>query len=354
MAGAARRNVRPEEILAFVDAVVERADAAWSEHKGTDDRYDIAGVPARLRVIGADLTATVLPSLAPRRRPADRRPPALDLVALDAQVVGRPPPPPWDRAAYGPRDEVLGLGDVPVEITYSLLSAALGIRRVSDGRAVWWCDDGRRLPRWEAASPFRTIVLGALAGAGRHLVHAAAVEHGGRAALLSGPSGAGKSTSALACLDAGLGHLADDTAIVEPPTWLVHPAYGYAKLTEQAGAELVPHHAASAVNQERTSGEKLLVDLAGHLGDSSGRAVPLAVLLFPHVTGTSRPRLQRLPPVEAMRLLAPASVVPLSHGAGVTMAAAGDLVRAVPAWRLEIGPDLAAVAACVAAAIEAS
>jgi hypothetical protein len=62
-------------------------------------------------------------------------------------------------------------------------------------------------------------------GVGLRLLHAAAVEHDGTAALLVGPSGAGKTTTAIACAERGAGQLGDDTCLVDVGARVVHSLY---------------------------------------------------------------------------------------------------------------------------------
>jgi hypothetical protein len=50
---------------------------------------------------------------------------------------------------------------------------------------------------------------------GQHLIHASAIGHNGRAALIAGRSGAGKTTTMLTCVAAGLAFLGDDTTLVQ-------------------------------------------------------------------------------------------------------------------------------------------
>jgi hypothetical protein len=53
---------------------------------------------------------------------------------------------------------------------------------------------------------------------GQHLIHASAIGHNGRAALIAGRSGAGKTTTMLTCVAAGLAFLGDDTTLVQRTT----------------------------------------------------------------------------------------------------------------------------------------
>lgn len=72
---------------------------------------------------------------------------------------------------------------------------------------------------------------------GRCIMHASAIDVGGRAVLFCGPSGAGKSTLAAALVAQGFGHLADDQCVLSgfgEGEVLVHPDGRAHKLWEQA------------------------------------------------------------------------------------------------------------------------
>lgn len=72
------------------------------------------------------------------------------------------------------------------------------------------------------------------------LVHAAALEHRGRAALLSAPSEAGKSTLAAGLVERGLGYLSDEAAAIDVETLLVH-AYPKALSLRPGSQAVLPH-----------------------------------------------------------------------------------------------------------------
>lgn len=72
---------------------------------------------------------------------------------------------------------------------------------------------------------------------GRSILHASAIEVGGKAVLFCGPSGAGKSTLAAALASRGFGHVADDQCVLSDLSGdaaLVHPDGRAHKLWEQA------------------------------------------------------------------------------------------------------------------------
>lgn len=72
---------------------------------------------------------------------------------------------------------------------------------------------------------------------GRSILHASAIDVGGKAVLFCGPSGAGKSTLAAALAARGFGHVADDQCVLSDLSGgaaVVHPDGRAHKLWEQA------------------------------------------------------------------------------------------------------------------------
>jgi hypothetical protein len=82
-------------------------------------------------------------------------------------------------------------------------------------------------------------VLGGLHDRGIQVVHAAALEHRGRALIVSGRTGEGKTTTALGLLGRGLRLLSDEFAVVEPGTTRLLP-YRRSLHVRAGTPELVP------------------------------------------------------------------------------------------------------------------
>ena len=111
-------------------------------------------------------------------------------------------------------------------------SGAVTLVDCGEGALLHRVPDCRAVPWWERAAPLRAEALfWALAGQGRHLVHAGAVgdERGG--VLVAGASGSGKTTVTLAALLHGLSYVADDYVLLHDRGELTACSiYGTAKL----------------------------------------------------------------------------------------------------------------------------
>ena len=173
---------------------------------------------------------------------------------------------------------------------------------------------------------------------GSFTLHASVAEQDAGAVLLVGPSGSGKTTSCLALGRAGWTMVCDDHAYVRPrPSPLtIWGAAGEMRLRENT-SDLWPD-TTEALREGRHSYGKWHVRPAT-LGIASrpGSTLPRA-LLFPRVTGGDGPRLESMPPAQALQELLQATGVALcpAHTAA-HFSALVDLAQSAPAFRLELG-----------------
>jgi hypothetical protein len=112
------------------------------------------------------------------------------------------------------------------------------VRMVLDaGTTITWQCEGATRPE-DAAIFITGSGFGLLMHQhGRSILHASAIDVGGKAVLFCGPSGAGKSTLAAALAARGFGHVADDQCVLSDLSGgaaLVHPDGRAHKLWQQA------------------------------------------------------------------------------------------------------------------------
>jgi hypothetical protein len=207
-------------------------------------------------------------------------------------------------------------------------------------RGAFWVRDAEALPRWETAAPLRTLLRWLLRDHGLHFVHGAAVVGARGAALLAGASGAGKSTTALAAAEAGLGYVGDDYCAVALRGPEVHALYAVGKV-DAAGLRRVAAGAAASDGPAHAGGMRVLsggpTPDGKHLVVPPGltRSAPLVSIVLPHFgTGPLAPASR----AEALRALA-TSILLLPRSTQADLDALGELVRALPAYRLPLGDD---------------
>lgn len=178
-----------------------------------------------------------------------------------------------------------------------------------------------------------------------HLVHAALVARDGSGILVAGVGGAGKSTSALACAAAGFDFLGDDCVglrMAADGTPEGHSLYNSVTfvpehLTRLGVRGIAPGGASSGPN------DKAVVSLAGVAGLRLGRVAPIRALALPRIVATRGGTVRRASKGDALLTLAPSSLVKRAVPTRACLHRMALLVERVPAFWLELGPDLAAI-----------
>jgi hypothetical protein len=340
------RDVRPSVFVQQLDEAFARAAAATHEHSLT---LRVAGHTARILFAGDALVPFVRGPLAPRLSANGEGPPDLTVRVWDARTTDvSAPPPPEAPSAFGPHGEIPGYSAEPVLAAYSLASGALSVFDAESATGFFWVRDERDLTLHELGAPLLSLFGWFFRARGTQLVHSAAVGRGGQAVLLAGPGGSGKSTTALACLAAGLEHIADDYALVSGhPRPVVHALHATAKLNADSLARL-PRFARDIRNPDREPEEKALLDLGRAAAARAAEGATLRAVVLPRVRAGGAPLLTPIAPGEALRALAPSTIFQMAGAGASTFTSLGALVKAVPAFRLDLGSDLSAVAARVA------
>lgn len=336
----------PSVFVRQLDEAFARAAAATHENALT---LRLAGRTVRITFAGDALVPIVRGALAPRLSANGEGPPDLTLKLWDARTTGVSAPlPPGAPSAYGPHGEIQGYSAEPVFAAYFLDSGALSVLDAESATGFFWVRDVRDLTLHELGAPLLSLFGWFFRARGTQLVHAAAVGRGGQAVLLAGRGGSGKSTTALACLVAGLEHIADDYALVSGvPRPVVHALHATAKLNADSLARF-PLFARAIGNPGRDAEEKALLHLGPAAGIRLAEGATLRAVVLPRVRAGGVPALTPIAAGEALRALAPSTIFQMAGAGGSTFASLGALVKAVPAFRLDLGSDLSAVAACVA------
>ncbi len=346
------------EPTAVVDLMLAGAARAGAAAGVEDRRYRFDDVTVRIRFVGPTLAAVLGPCLEHVRDDAAPTTDDVTIHCVDAVSSGEPVSPlvgllldridhDW-HAWLTPRHEVRGISNERSPTAFEPWSGILSTFDRDRGVGVWWTDDATAVPTHERAAPLRSLFGWALADRGLQSVHAAAVGRPGGGVLLAGPGGSGKSSTALLCLAAGLGHLADDYCLIStdgPPT--AHSLYAVAKLDGPADLARVPAFESAVTNPHRTGAEKVVIDVRRDFADRIVTAFPVRAVVVPRVSLDAPSALVPLAPAAALRALGPTTLLQLPGAGGGALRAMGDLVRSVPCFELRLGPDTAAVPALV-------
>ncbi|HEX8206074.1 MAG TPA: hypothetical protein VF587_08455, partial [Solirubrobacteraceae bacterium] len=283
--------------------------------------------------------------------PGDAAPgPSLTVLLWDSGSSGLDDPEvPWDIGDVRTRGDVHGYEQSGYRISYEHASGAATVYHPESETLVFWVADPEAVPWYERGAPLRAALHHWAAAHGLHFVHAGAVGASGRGALLVGASGSGKSTTALACLEAGMEYAGDDYVILSgDETPRVHCLYSTAKL-DAGSLERLPG-LAGAVAQFGPDGEhKAVLDVYAHRPGVFRADLPVDAIVIPTVAPREQPEIRRATPAQALRAIAPTTLLQLPGAAQARMTAMARLVRGLPAFDLRVGTDVEAAARAVEA-----
>lgn len=256
----------------------------------------------------------------------------------------------WWFEYTGPRGQLLDIYSRETAALYDPLSGLLSLLDYGSGNGFLWKRDLSEMPYFETCAPARVLLHAWFKSQSIQMVHGAAVGTESGGVLLAGPGGSGKSSSALACLDSGLGYLSDDYCMVsrEGSGFRVHSLYGAAKLVDESDLRRFPRLGGSVWNVQRTSGEKLAFFINEERPETLIDEFPLRAILVPVITGARETALEQCPPGEALAALAPSTMAQMPASDGSDLSFMAEMVRRVPCYHLRAGTDISQIPAGVA------
>ncbi|MCZ2107984.1 MAG: hypothetical protein LC118_00170 [Dehalococcoidia bacterium] len=220
---------------------------------------------------------------------------------------------------------------------YQRPDSGLSLMEIGASDALYWAESPMRIPYWERGGPFRGILSWYLGTVGTRFVHAAGIALEGRGILIAAPGGSGKSTTALTCMASGWDYAGDDYIAVTGRTRRVHSLYRSAKL-EPWNVHRVPWIEGTAVNESRLMSEKAVYLPSPCNGGKVITDFEYAGVVIPRIGKACR--IEPTTKAEALRAIAPSTILQLGSTDTTIMAQLAQIVRDVPAYRLELGEDM--------------
>ena len=320
----------------------EAVSAAGSE---IEHVITIAGERLSLHFAGRGLVDQVMPAFAHLEtgRPGGTAPSVRIWDSASTGVV--PPPVPWRSERVRASVELRVRIDAGIWGVFDAESDAMTVVDERSKRAYVHAP-GPALPWNQRAAPLRSALHWLLMAPRRHLMHAATVGAKRGGALIVGRGGSGKTTLALACMDAGLDYLGDDYVLLsmdEPP--LAHSLFATAKLTPDSFAMLPGFHDCVAYPGS-SDDDKAVLDV----GRRPGRireAAPVSAVLVPRLTAHGPARVRGASGGVALLALGPSTIFQHPGRDAEAMKMMAQLVRMVPCYTVEVGPDPAVAARAI-------
>ena len=330
----------PEYFRRLEEAFAEAALSAGVVER----RLGVAGRILRLRFAGPALAEVLLPALAHLR--TDTASVDGTIRLWDTESTGVPVPSfPWDPTDWGPRGTIRGFGGERIRLHFDPAAGTLTMFDPARSTAVFAVASAGAVPWYERAAPLRPALHWLLGAASRHLVHAGVVARDAHGLLIGGAGGAGKSTVAVRCLEAGFDYLGDDYVLVSlDGAPVAFSLYATAKL-DPASLALMPwlESAITAHDGLNDGRRKAVLPVYDLRRDRLRPSATLSAIVLPSVTGEPKSRLRGVSATEALRTLAPSTIIQMPHEAGAALDTFARLVQATPSYRLELGTDVDAV-----------
>lgn len=324
----------------FKDAAAEHA-ATLAAVGVVERRLLFADRLIALRFAGSELADGLLGAvrarLADSALPLDRPVDATIGLWEERLVPGGPRPVPWSDDDVGPRGLVRGDGAERILAVHEAGSLAVTLVDRESASLLHRVPDRARLPWWERAAPLRPALFFALTGPGRHLVHAGVVgdERGG--ILLAGAGGSGKTTVALAALAGGMSYVGDDYVLLQSgPEPVAFNLFGTAKLDAGHVSRFGELARGSGMAGDVAAGEKAVLDVEAALPGALAQRLAIRALVVPRIRG-GHAQLRQASAGEALLALAPSTAFQMPFDEGRVLGSLAALVRAVPAFALDVG-----------------
>lgn len=182
--------------------------------------------------------------------------------------------------------------------------------------------DPAAAPFWQRAKPLQLPLTIFFADRGIDLLHAALVSENGAGVLVAGMGGSGKSTIAMQSLLEGLDFLGDDCVGV-----------GVAG----DGFEGYSIFGSSCLDRGDAAAKEI-VPVAEMYADRMVASTSIRAVVLPRITHSDHVTAERTTAKEALLALAPSSLLKRALPAAEALTRMANLVSAVPAFRLEMGP----------------
>ena len=333
----------PDPVRRGYARAAEAFDAAAAVTPVVEERLAIAGRAVRLRVAGPELARALLAPwshLVTADLPSEDASLGIDLwheaessvvlprVEDDVDARGRFP--------YGvsPDDRV---------VVHRQPETTVWFDRV--GRRIVGCvGAAERRALYEAGRPIEFPLLIWLRDCGVPLVHASFVALDGRGALLVGRSGSGKSTLAARCTAAGFAFLGDDKVALSTGPGVVYGHSLNGSLHVDRGTlDRLPELSRYAVAPVLPLDDKYRVAVDAWRPDALCAAAPVTALILPRISGGRgivRPVAKR----EALLAVSLSTLLSLPIAAARSLDPLADLVDRVPAFVVDLNPDVDAAA----------
>ncbi len=337
-------ELSPEVAARYVEQAARSFEQLHARLGGSSRCLSLAGHSLCFAFAGVKLEPAILSAIA--HLPAGSGAPSLTIMGWDgAETQAALPPPPWAWPENLPPHGIFRpCGDDSLRVFVAPWSHLILMYHAATSRAFVWTRNAAELPTYHHASPLLQVFSWWTRERDLNLVHGGCVGDDDGAVLLVGKGGSGKSTTCLLAAEAGLNYLADDYCVAaSAPSPVVYSLYRSGKL-HRGHLQRFPRLASLAIDPNADEFEKPMIFLGEATGHRVATQLPLRAIVVPRISGLETTSFERTSPAEALRALAPSTLLQLGERQSTALQSLADLVRAVPSYRLNLGSRFETVA----------
>lgn len=265
--------------------------------------------------------------------PSDESDCLADLEVWNSSTGLRLPDLFWIRENKNLVFEVRGLEDTKYRIAFDRGQGFIYVFDREARRGAIWTRDVHELHMGSFITPFRLMISWMANTFGGEIVHASAIELGGKGLLINGPSGSGKSTLAIAAALNGAKILGDDVIL----------NYGNRLYAVYSRCKLIKNEISPDVSRLESlylkdfDSEKEIISLQS-FKDNFTLSTEFHAMIFPLIAQMSVH--QKIKSAVALKIFLPNSLTELFGGTPENFFRHANLVKQHPCFRLGLSGDL--------------
>jgi hypothetical protein len=221
----------------------------------------------------------------------------------------------------------------------------------SSRRALQWYPSAGEIASWEFSRPFLSSIHALMLPTQWTPVHGAVVAMNGSAIVIAGRGGAGKTTTALVCAEAGWDYFSDDFVLIGGAPCRASSLYRSARMREDMFAHL-PRSMGAVTNISTDDGEVRAEVDVGRVAKVGADDTEIRAIVLPKRAGAPRAAVEPIRPGQALSALAGPTSIVLAGGQADIFKKVTDLVKNVPCYTFDPGPNLADIPSTLAALVD--
>lgn len=319
--------------------------------------FSLAGKQLLIRSAGTNLQNTTCQAL----KHIENFPTNIDttsifeIITWDERESGIPiPTTPWESPTNLRDDSLMQFHLEHFFVSQLNNQTILFINNHATNQAICIIKDATKLNNGFLSSPYFKIIAVWASNNNLNILHAGCVSFKDKGVLIVGRSGKGKSSTSVQCMIGGLNYLSDDYILMdlndEKP--MAYSMFNSGKLKNkhiERFSKIDGKYRQGILDQN----DKPLLFLYPYFKDQIIRSTEIHAIIVPNITTEELASYHTISEIEALRALAPSTLIQLKINNLNTLNTLSNLTRTLPNYELNIGSNLDHISTKVKELIEA-